>query len=181
MACAQVPRALDAHARLTAAGCRVTVPGGLLVHCSCTARISLAEFVAHTISSQGSPEGTATERTRPLGSLRNAKPMAKHEDPPEVTVTSDSAQMNSSPCRFLRNICCLMAGCRLKGVVVSFKRRRGISLPFHLTAPAPAARQAGYRLVELERTEHAVDHPIGFPEGAYLKALYCRVHPLAGG
>jgi len=69
-------------------------PGGLLVHCSCTARISLAEFVAHTIS---------------------------------------------------------------------------------------AARQAGYRLVELERTEHAVDHPIGFPEGAYLKALYCRVHPLAGG
>jgi 23S rRNA (cytosine1962-C5)-methyltransferase len=31
------------------------------------------------------------------------------------------------------------------------------------------------RVVELERTGHAVDHPVTFPEGAYLKALIARV------
>ena len=30
-------------------------------------------------------------------------------------------------------------------------------------------------LAEIERTGHALDHPIGFPEGAYLKCLYARV------
>jgi 23S rRNA (cytosine1962-C5)-methyltransferase len=36
------------------------------------------------------------------------------------------------------------------------------------------ANVAGVRLQELERTGHAVDHPIGFPEGAYLKTLFAR-------
>lgn len=35
-----------------------------------------------------------------------------------------------------------------------------------------SARQAGRRLSELERTGHPLDHPVGFPEGAYLKALF---------
>jgi 23S rRNA (cytosine1962-C5)-methyltransferase len=34
------------------------------------------------------------------------------------------------------------------------------------------AAVSGRPLVELERTGHAVDHPIGFPEGAYLKCLF---------
>lgn len=34
------------------------------------------------------------------------------------------------------------------------------------------AAVAGRPLVELERTGHALDHPIGFPEGAYLKCLF---------
>jgi 23S rRNA (cytosine1962-C5)-methyltransferase len=34
------------------------------------------------------------------------------------------------------------------------------------------ARNAGRPLVEIERTGHALDHPIGFPEGAYLKCLF---------
>lgn len=29
-------------------------------------------------------------------------------------------------------------------------------------------------LRELERSQHAVDHPIGFPEGAYLKCIFCK-------
>jgi len=37
-----------------------------------------------------------------------------------------------------------------------------------------AAREAGAPLDELTRTGHALDHPIGFPEGAYLKALFAR-------
>ncbi len=35
-----------------------------------------------------------------------------------------------------------------------------------------AARGASRPLRELERTGHPVDHPIGFPEGAYLKTLF---------
>ena len=38
-----------------------------------------------------------------------------------------------------------------------------------------SADEAGVRLTEIEHTTHAVDHPIGFPEGAYLKTLFARV------
>jgi 23S rRNA (cytosine1962-C5)-methyltransferase len=37
------------------------------------------------------------------------------------------------------------------------------------------ARRAGARLVELARPGHAVDHPVGFAQGEYLKALFARV------
>jgi len=36
------------------------------------------------------------------------------------------------------------------------------------------ARAAGRPLQEIERTGHPLDHPIGFPEGAYLKCLFAR-------
>lgn len=45
---------------------------------------------------------------------------------------------------------------------------------FHATVAA-AARAAGVRLDQVRRTGHADDHPIGFDEGAYLKALFARV------
>ena len=38
-----------------------------------------------------------------------------------------------------------------------------------------AARKAGYRLELLERHGHALDHPVTFPEGAYLKCLITAV------
>lgn len=37
-----------------------------------------------------------------------------------------------------------------------------------------AAAEAGRRLVELSRTEHALDHPVTYPEGAYLKCLFAK-------
>jgi 23S rRNA (cytosine1962-C5)-methyltransferase len=37
-----------------------------------------------------------------------------------------------------------------------------------------AARTAGRPLVELARTGHPLDHPVTFPEGAYLKCLFAR-------
>lgn len=37
------------------------------------------------------------------------------------------------------------------------------------------AREAGRPLTELERTGHAPDHPVSFPEGRYLKCLWARV------
>ena len=39
-----------------------------------------------------------------------------------------------------------------------------------------SAGDAGSRLEEVRRTGHPVDHPIGFQHGAYLKALFARVH-----
>lgn len=35
----------------------------------------------------------------------------------------------------------------------------------------------GYSISELWRTGHPLDHPIGFAEGSYLKAVFCRVDP----
>jgi len=37
-----------------------------------------------------------------------------------------------------------------------------------------AAAQGGHQLVELARTGHALDHPISYPEGAYLKCLFAK-------
>jgi 23S rRNA (cytosine1962-C5)-methyltransferase len=35
-----------------------------------------------------------------------------------------------------------------------------------------AAIAAGRRLNEIRRTGHGVDHPVGFPQGSYLKAIF---------
>ncbi|MEY4175242.1 MAG: hypothetical protein RI900_2407 [Actinomycetota bacterium] len=45
---------------------------------------------------------------------------------------------------------------------------------FHSTV-ARAASSAGRPLTNPRRTAHADDHPVGFPEGAYLKAVFARV------
>jgi 23S rRNA (cytosine1962-C5)-methyltransferase len=37
-----------------------------------------------------------------------------------------------------------------------------------------SAKEAGRTLTEIERTGHALDHPIGFKEGAYLKCLFAK-------
>ncbi len=39
-----------------------------------------------------------------------------------------------------------------------------------------SAGDAGRALVEVRRTRHPLDHPVGFQHGAYLKALFARVH-----
>ena len=41
-----------------------------------------------------------------------------------------------------------------------------------------AAGRTGYELAEVRRTGHPIDHPITFPQGAYLKALFSRVDRL---
>lgn len=42
-----------------------------------------------------------------------------------------------------------------------------------------AAARSGTVLSEIERTAHGLDHPIGFAQGAYLKALFARAEPTA--
>lgn len=38
-----------------------------------------------------------------------------------------------------------------------------------------SARNAGRRMVDLERTGHPIDHPVGFVHGEYLKAVFAQV------
>ena len=38
-----------------------------------------------------------------------------------------------------------------------------------------SAQVAGFKLETIEKTGHGLDHPVGFPEAAYLKALFARV------
>jgi 23S rRNA (cytosine1962-C5)-methyltransferase len=40
-----------------------------------------------------------------------------------------------------------------------------------------AAQNGGHPLTEIRRTGHALDHPIGFPEGEYLKCLFATAAP----
>lgn len=40
------------------------------------------------------------------------------------------------------------------------------------------AVRAGFALDEVETHGHAIDHPVGFAEGAYLKAIFAEVRPL---
>jgi 23S rRNA (cytosine1962-C5)-methyltransferase len=48
---------------------------------------------------------------------------------------------------------------------------------FYATIRGSAGR-SGYDLSEVRSTGHPLDHPIGFTQGAYLKALFARVHRL---
>lgn len=55
-------------------------------------------------------------------------------------------------------------------VVASCSSR--VNAPTFFAAVNRAAEQAGRPLNEMERTGHALDHPVRFPEGAYLKCLF---------
>lgn len=50
-----------------------------------------------------------------------------------------------------------------------------VSANDHARAVIGAADRVGRPLLDVERTGHAVDHPVGFPEGEYLKAVVGRV------
>jgi len=61
------------------------------------------------------------------------------------------------------------------GVVVQMSCSSRISAEELETSVQRAARGAGRPLDVFERTGQPLDHPIGFPEGAYLKAVYAHV------
>jgi len=50
-----------------------------------------------------------------------------------------------------------------------------IEAPVFFDMVLDTAHRSGYLLEEIERTGHALDHPISFPEAAYLKCLFARV------
>jgi len=42
-------------------------------------------------------------------------------------------------------------------------------------AVSKAVEKSGRKMNEIERSGHAIDHPIGFPEGEYLKCLFALI------
>lgn len=60
------------------------------------------------------------------------------------------------------------------GVLVQASCSSRVEAEAFFAAIHQSARAANRRLTELERTAHALDHPIGFKEGAYLKCLFAR-------
>ncbi len=63
---------------------------------------------------------------------------------------------------------------RSGGVLVSASCSSRVGADDFFAALHRAAREAGRPLEEIERTGHALDHPIGFAQGAYLKCLFAR-------
>ena len=61
------------------------------------------------------------------------------------------------------------------GILVIASCSSRVSADAFFDTVTQAAQQAGRPLRELLRTGHALDHPITFPEGAYLKCLFASV------
>lgn len=60
------------------------------------------------------------------------------------------------------------------GVLVQASCSSRIDAETFFTGVHQTARQFGRPLQELQRTTHTLDHPITYPEGAYLKCLFAR-------
>ncbi len=60
------------------------------------------------------------------------------------------------------------------GVLVAASCSSRVPAESFFETVARTAAKAGRPLQVIERTTHAVDHPIGFPEGAYLKCVFGR-------
>jgi len=63
------------------------------------------------------------------------------------------------------------------GTLVQASCSARVTEPEFFSAVTEGAARAGVRLTHQRRTAHAEDHPVTFPEGAYLKALFARVEP----
>jgi 23S rRNA (cytosine1962-C5)-methyltransferase len=61
------------------------------------------------------------------------------------------------------------------GVLVQASCSSRVEAEDFFNAIHQAARDSNRRLTEIKRTGHALDHPIGFKEGAYLKCLFAKV------
>lgn len=67
-----------------------------------------------------------------------------------------------------------LAVLRPRGVLVQASCSSRVDAESFFETVHDSARRAGRPLHELRRTGHAVDHPVTFEQGAYLKALFAR-------
>jgi 23S rRNA (cytosine1962-C5)-methyltransferase len=67
-----------------------------------------------------------------------------------------------------------LAVLRAQGILVISSCSSRISVDDFFETLHRSAERAGRPLNEIERTSHPIDHPVGFPEGAYLKCLFAR-------
>jgi 23S rRNA (cytosine1962-C5)-methyltransferase len=61
------------------------------------------------------------------------------------------------------------------GTLVQASCSSRVDTPSFLGIVHRAAERAGVTLVPVAQTGQPIDHPVGFPDGAYLKALFARV------
>ena len=94
-------------------------------------------------------------------------------DPPSFTRRAGDAD---AAVRAYRKLTTLAVACVERGgvLVQSSCSSRVDADAFHATVHG-AAEAAGRSLTDIERTGHALDHPVGFPQGAYLKTLFASV------
>jgi len=62
------------------------------------------------------------------------------------------------------------------GLLVQASCSSRVTADDFVAAVLASARGAGFRLDQLRCTGHPLDHPVGFAQGAYLKAVFARVH-----
>jgi 23S rRNA (cytosine1962-C5)-methyltransferase len=93
-------------------------------------------------------------------------------DPPSFA--SRQAQVDRALHSYARLTRLGVAMLRPGGVLVQASCSSRVTSEQFFETVLAAARDAGRPLHEIRRTGHAVDHPIGFDQGAYLKALFAR-------
>ena len=93
-------------------------------------------------------------------------------DPPSFAQTA--AQTRPALAAYGRLARLGLAVLRPSGVLVASSCSSHVPATDFFAAMHRAARAERRHLLELERTGHPVDHPVRFPEGAYLKCLFAR-------
>ena len=93
-------------------------------------------------------------------------------DPPMFA--QNQAQTAAAISAYQRLTCLGLGVLRPGGVLVQASCSSRVEAEAFFNSIHQAARDSNRRLTEIERTGHALDHPIGFKEGAYLKCLFAR-------
>ncbi len=91
-------------------------------------------------------------------------------DPP--TLAKQAAEIPAALTAYGRLTALALAVLAPGGALVAASCSSRVSAPAFFRAVNQAAAHAGRPLTEIDRTGHAIDHPVRFPEGAYLKCLY---------
>jgi len=94
-------------------------------------------------------------------------------DPPMFA--QNQAQVEAALSAYRRLTRLGLAVLRQGGTLVQASCSSRVDAESFFNAIHQATRDSDRRLTEIERTRHALDHPIGFKEGAYLKCLFATV------
>lgn len=94
-------------------------------------------------------------------------------DPP--TFASKQSQIDSAKQAYRKLVQQALPLVQPDGILVMASCSSRIPADTFFALVQETACQQGYTLHEIDRHQHALDHPITFPEGAYLKCLFAHV------
>lgn len=138
-------------------------------------------------ANRGRPAVAACSHTTATGDAMEEMARLAHQgrrfdvvvvDPP--TFASNAQQVSGALRAYTRLAELAAAVTAPDGTVLLCSCSSRVSADQHLVAAQEGVSRAGRRLEVIARTGHAVDHPVGFDEGAYLKAVMARL-PVIGG